>query len=78
MSGARLFAYRDRAIIIDFYLYSGARLATGCRLEVKDFRWDEADPRIRISEKRQKRRTIGLNSQATRALGGAQQLRAQV
>ena len=42
-TGDDVLAYRDRAII-DAYLYGGFRIATGCRLQVKDFQWDEGDP----------------------------------
>ena len=62
-----LLDYRDRAII-DFYLYSGARLATGCRLTVKDFRWDVEDPKVRINEKGNRRRTIGLHPNAAKTM----------
>lgn len=34
--GDSILAYRDRAILA-FYLYTGARIATGCRLTVADF-----------------------------------------
>ena len=59
--------YRDRAII-DTYLYAGPRIATGCRLEVKDFRWDDLDPNIRLSEKGGRRRTVGLHVNAAAAI----------
>jgi site-specific recombinase XerD len=55
--------YRDRAII-DTYLYVGPRIATGCRLAVKDFRWDDADPTIRLTEKGGRRRTVGIHINA--------------
>jgi integrase len=35
-------ALRDRAIL-HFYLYSGARIAAGCKLEVADFHYDRED-----------------------------------
>ena len=38
-SGDTVFDYRDRAII-KFFLYSGARIGTACRLRVKDFHQD--------------------------------------
>ena len=62
-TGEDLLAYRDRAII-DAYLYGGFRIATGCRLQVSDFRWDDADPRLRINEKGDRRRTIGIHYNA--------------
>ncbi len=55
--------YRDRAII-DTYLYVGPRIATGCRLEVNDFRWDDADPALRLTEKGGRRRTVGIHINA--------------
>ncbi len=60
-----LSAYRDRAILA-FYLFTGARIGTGCRLEVKDFLMDEVDPKIKIQEKGRgsTKRTIGLNAMA--------------
>jgi site-specific recombinase XerD len=58
---------RDRAIL-KFYLYSGARLATGCRLKVNDFHVDENGATIRIAEKGDKRRKIGLHFTAAQAI----------
>lgn len=58
---------RDRAIL-KFYVYSGARLATGCRLQVGDFHQDERGTTIRINEKGQRRRTIGLHYNAAQAI----------
>ena len=55
-----LFDYRDRAIL-KLYIYSGIRLTTGCRLKVEDFDLDEHQATIRIHEKGNKHRTIGLN-----------------
>jgi integrase len=59
-SGDSVFDYRDRAIL-KFYLYSGARLAAGCRVQVEDFHQDPDGATIRISEKGARRRTIGLH-----------------
>ena len=55
-------AYRDRAIL-KFYLYTGARIGTGCRLKVADFIDDEENPKVRIQEKGRGRskRTVGIN-----------------
>jgi integrase/recombinase XerC len=66
-AGDSLLSLRDRSILA-FYLYSGARIATGCRLEVRDFRFDEHDPKIRICEKGSRRRAIGLHFQAAHAI----------
>lgn len=62
-AGVDALAYRDRAAL-DFYLYTGARIGTGCRLQVSDFFWDDEDPRLWISEKGSKRRMIGINRNA--------------
>ena len=59
--------YRDRAIL-KFFLYSGARLATACRLKVSDFHQDGDEATIRLHEKGDKRRTIGLHFQAAQAI----------
>jgi site-specific recombinase XerD len=66
-TGDSLLACRDRAIL-HFYVYSGARLATGCRLKVSDFHEDERGATIKISEKGDRRRTIGLHWNAARAI----------
>ncbi len=58
---------RDRAIV-SFYVYSGARLATGVRLMVSDFEWSFSDPQICIVEKGNRRRTIGLHHFAAVAI----------
>jgi integrase len=66
-SGDSVHDYRDRAIL-KFYLYSGARLAAGCRLLVEDFHQDQDDSTIRIAEKGARRRTIGLHFAAAEAI----------
>ena len=65
--GDDLVAKRDRAIL-KFYLYSGARVSTGCRLKVTDFKNDHEHATIRINEKGDKRRTIGLHFAASEAI----------
>lgn len=65
--GDSVLAYRDRAIL-KFYLYSGARLSTGCRLKVSDFYQDGDEATIRLHEKGDKRRTIGLHFAAAEAI----------
>jgi integrase/recombinase XerC len=67
-SGDTVLDFRDRAIL-KFYLYSGARLATGCRLKVSDFHQDGDEATIRLHEKGEKRRTIGLHFAAAQAIG---------
>jgi len=59
--------YRDRAIL-KFYLYTGARLATGCRLRVSDFHQEGDEATLRLHEKGDRRRTVGLHYQAAQAI----------
>jgi len=66
-AGESLVVLRDRAIL-KFYLYTGARLATGCRLRVTDFHQEGDETTLRLHEKGDKRRTIGLHYQAAQAL----------
>jgi site-specific recombinase XerD len=66
-AGDSIFHARDRAIL-KFYLYSGARLAAGCRLQVEDFHQDPDGATIRISEKGARRRTIGIHFTAAEAI----------
>lgn len=56
-------AWRDRAIL-DFYLYTGARIATGCMLSVADFHDQEEGPSIRLQSKGNKMKTLGLHWRA--------------
>ena len=65
--GDTLLDYRDRAIL-KFYLYSGARIGTGCRLKVSDFHQDGEEATIKLHEKGNKRRTIGLHYAAAEAI----------
>jgi len=51
-SGDTVFDYRDRAII-KFFLYSGARIGTACRLRVKDFHQDGDEATVTLREGRQ-------------------------
>ena len=67
-SGEDLVDYRDRAIL-KLYLYSGIRLTTGCRLKVSDFHEDGGQATIKLHEKGDKRRTIGLHFNAAQAIG---------
>jgi site-specific recombinase XerD len=65
--GDDILAARDRAIL-RLYLYSGIRLATGCRLRIEDFEYREGEAVLRVQEKRDKRRTIGLHFAAAQAI----------
>src|SRR5262245_15906149 len=65
--GDNLVDYRDRAIL-KVYLYTGIRLTTGCRLKVSDFHQD-GEATLKLHEKGDKRRTIGLHFNAAQAIG---------
>ncbi len=66
-AGDDLVDYRDRAIL-KLYLYSGIRLTTGCRMKVTDFHQDGTEATIKLHEKGDKWRTIGLHSKAGQAI----------
>jgi len=66
-SGDTVFDYRDRAII-KFFLYSGARISTVCRLRVKDFHQDGDEATVTLHEKSDKHRRIGLHFAAAEAI----------
>jgi site-specific recombinase XerD len=66
-TGETVIEYRDRAIL-KFFLYSGARIGTACRLKVSDFHQDGDQATIRLHEKGDKHRTIGLHFQAGQAI----------
>ena len=53
--GDGLLALRDRAVI-RFFLYSGARIATACKLAVSDLRQQDEEASVRISDKGKKTR----------------------
>jgi len=67
--GDSVLAYRDRAIL-KFYLYTGARIGTGCRLQVADFHQDEDDATLKIREKGRgkSKRTIGVHFAVAEAI----------
>src|SRR5262245_21078487 len=67
-AGDTVFDFRDRAIL-KFFLYSGARLGTGCRLKVKDFHQEGDEANITLHEKGDKHRRIGLHFNAAEAIG---------
>lgn len=66
-AGESLVAYRDRAML-KFFLYTGARLSTGCSLRAQDFHCEENEATIRFKEKGSRKRTIGLNFAAAEAI----------
>ncbi|WP_153558145.1 tyrosine-type recombinase/integrase [Roseimaritima sediminicola] len=65
--GEDLVAYRDRAIL-KWYIYSGVRLSTACKLNKGDVHVDGEETTVRISEKGDKHRTIGLHFAAAEAI----------
>src|SRR3954452_16143957 len=66
-AGDSLLDYRDRAIL-KFFLYSGARLAAGCKLRVDDVHHDPDGATVRLWEKGARRRTVGLHFAAAEAI----------
>lgn len=66
-AGESLVDARDRAIL-KFYLYTAARIGAGCRLKVGDFHRDGEEATIRLSEKGNRHRTIGLHFAAAEAI----------
>ncbi len=66
-AGDTVFDYQDRAII-KFFLYSGARIGTACRLRVKDFHQDGEEATVTLHEKGDKHRRIGLHFAAADAI----------
>ena len=65
--GESLLAIRDRAIL-KFYIYTGSRLATGCRLQVSDFHRDGGDTSIRVQLKGGRIKTKGIHNGAADAI----------
>jgi integrase len=59
--------YRDRAML-KCLIYSGVRIDTLLRLNVKDFHYDDHSPTLRLTEKGNRRRTIGLHITAAEAI----------
>jgi integrase/recombinase XerD len=65
--GDELLQIRDRAIL-RFYLYTGARIATGCKLKVNDFQQDGDEAMVRFHLKGGRIRTKGLHYLAAEAI----------
>ena len=65
--GQSVFDLRDRAII-KFYLYTGARIATGCRLKISDFHQDGDEATLRFHLKGGKVKTKGIHFAAAEAI----------
>jgi integrase/recombinase XerC len=66
-AGDDMLDFRDRAILKS-YLYTGVRLATACRLRVRDFHQDGDEATLTINEKGNRHRTIGIHFAAAEAL----------
>jgi integrase/recombinase XerD len=66
-AGESLIDLRDRAIL-RFYLYTGARIATGCRLKVSDFHQDGDEATLRFHLKGGKVKTKGIHFAAAEAI----------
>jgi integrase/recombinase XerD len=68
-AGESVLEIRDRAVL-KFYLFTGCRIATGCRLNVDDFHMDEHDASLRIREKGhgKAKRTIGVHAELAEAI----------
>jgi len=66
-AGDTILDFRDRAII-KFFLYSGARIGTGCRLKFSDLYQDGDEATITLHEKGDKHRRIGLHFAAAEAI----------
>ncbi len=65
--GDSLLAIRDRAILM-FYLYTGARIGTGCKLKVRDFMQEGDEAMIRFHLKGSRIKTKGLHYAAAEAI----------
>jgi site-specific recombinase XerD len=65
--GDGLLAIRDRAILM-FYLYTGARIGTGCKLKVSDFIQEGDESMIRVHLKGGRIKTKGLHYAAAEAI----------
>ncbi len=58
---------RDRAIL-KFYVYTGARLATGCKLNIEDFNHDGNEATLRFHLKGNRLKTKGIHFSAAEAI----------
>jgi integrase/recombinase XerC len=66
-AGDSLLALRDRAIL-KFYLYTGARIATGCKLNVSDFHQDGDEATLRFQIKGGRHKTKGIHFSAAESI----------
>jgi site-specific recombinase XerD len=66
-AGDSLLHLRDRAIL-KFYLYTGARIATGCKLNVSDFHQDGDEATLRFHLKGGRIKTKGIHFSASESI----------
>lgn len=66
-AGESLRDLRDRAIL-KFYLYTGARIETGCKLNVSDFHQDGDEATLRFHLKGNRYKTKGIHFSAAEAI----------
>jgi site-specific recombinase XerD len=66
-SGDSLLDIRDRAIL-KFYLYTGARIETGCKLNVSDFHQDGDEATLRFQLKGARAKTKGIHFSAAESI----------
>ena len=66
-TGESILDLRDRAII-KFYLYTGARIGTGCKLKVADFHQDGDEATLRFHLKGGRAKTKGIHFAAAEAI----------
>lgn len=66
-AGDSLLDLRDRAIL-KFYLYAGARIETGCRLNLSDFHQDGDEATLRFQLKGARAKAKGIHFSAAEAM----------
>ena len=66
-AGDSLLDLRDRAIL-KFYLYTGARIETGCKLDVSDFHQDGDEATLRFQLKGARFKTKGIHFSAAESI----------
>lgn len=66
-AGDSLLDLRDRAIL-KFYLYTGARIETGCKLNVSDFHQDGDEATLRFQLKGGRSKTKGIHFSAAESI----------
>lgn len=66
-TGDSLLDLRDRAIL-KFYLYTGARIETGCKLNVSDFHQDGDEATLRFQLKGARSKTKGIHFSAAESI----------